>query len=239
MRTFAVSMDCPHATRPTILVDVAIRDETARVERDAAAAAVWGGHRGTRCRLWIPALNTWTLDTTRMVLWELSAYVPPEPEAFFDPPDPHRSLLAGVQIGTRRGARTPQDLVDTDVEFFVSSRGWSAAINPKNNLALPTKTLAKRWREGRFPSGRWSEPMRAALLDLAEKSPVDLMNVTEELPGDALNLGLRFSPRHTIQEGYDTPANIKTERQAEAWLARVRRVRQTLDSLEDNGRNTQ
>lgn len=209
MRVFGISMGCPHATKPTILVDVALRDEVSRAEGNAAAA-VWGGHGGTQSRLWIPALNTWSLDTTRMLFWELSAYVPPEP-------DHHKSLLAGVRIGGRRRAKMPQDVVDTDVEFFVISRGWRASINPRYNRALATRTEAKRWRDGRFPSGRWSEPMRAALLELAEKSPVALVNVREELPGDASHLGLKFTARHTIQEG----------------------VRRPLNSLKGNGRDAQ
>ena len=65
MSTYAVSMDCPRATSPVVLWNVLVFDDVAKT-----------GAENPRHQLLVPELDTWTLDTLRMVLHELAAYLP-------------------------------------------------------------------------------------------------------------------------------------------------------------------
>jgi len=222
--TFAIAMDCPHATTPDVFVRVWIRDDQGEHAPANAREAVWGEPGGFW--LWIPSLDTWTLDTVRMVLHELSAYVPPDPDA-----------QAGVTAkyatprGRRSATRTSRLRIDDAVAFWVSARGWHVSIVTNRN-ERQRKDANGQWTWGNYPTGEWSEPMVSTLIDLADKSPLPLRSITRVLPGDPVELQLKYSPRLTVQLGRDEPG--ETGANAFDDINRiVRGIRKRLDDILD------
>ena len=181
MSIYALSMDCPHATDPDVRWRVMVFDDVA----------------GTGCGdpepnhdLWVPHMETWTLDTLRMVLHELAAYLPAHDDATV-------TICAKTnrQSGRARKDGTPrQAIFNKEVEITVSARGWSAVVWAWRNEKADTdgKYL------GRGP-GQWSEPMQAVLLDLAAKSPFPLATVRVVNCGDPYALNLRPARRDVLR----------------------------------------
>ena len=88
MSTYAVAMDCPHATVPDVLWSVMVFDEV----NGGAFHPEVRGHN-----LWVPELDTWTLDTVRMVLHELAAYLPA-----------HETATVTIEAKAHRAAGRPR-----------------------------------------------------------------------------------------------------------------------------------
>ncbi len=232
--TFAVSMDCPHATVPSVLVRIWISDEVGAVAPCYGQDVVWGSH--DVLRLWIPSLETWTLDTVRMVFYELSAYVPFDDDA-----------EAGVTLCTRKRSGRPRKnpttadiapIVD-DVKFWVRSRGWKAEFGTNRNEQ--TRTLKDGQTEwGAFPTGEWSAPMLAQLTNLASMPAARLRSHSGSLawrPHGAEPCNTRRASRFS---GASTrfPFVKGEKKQARAyrdWTARVREILDKLDNSRDAG----
>lgn len=159
MSTYAVSMDCEHATIPSVLWNVWVFDEV----KGGISNPEVCGHK-----LWVPELDTWTLDTLRMVLHELASYLPA-----------HDSAVATVCAKAHRApgrprkeqAQRPPRLAE-NVSISVSARGWRAEVRTdRNEIADQDGKYL-----GRSP-GEWTAPMQAVLLDLTAKSPFPLSTV--------------------------------------------------------------
>jgi hypothetical protein len=211
MNTFAIAMDCPHATVPDVLVRVWLNDERGTLGHCDVRQALWGDY-GSPYDLWIPSLDTWTLDTVRMILYELSAYVPADEHA-------RAGVSARWKKPSGRPAKHPRPPQLEHVTFWVSACGWRASIDTYRNERL-RETPDKQWVWGGFLSGDWSEPMIATLLDLTARSPWPLAAITEVLPGDPADLNLRYTPRLTLQRGIDEP--IDTNGKGPGLLDRLR-----------------
>jgi hypothetical protein len=212
-KTYAVSMDCPHATRPEVLWSVDIWD----VSRPTpfATSAVDFPH----CQLWVPRLETWTLDSLRMLLHELDCYLPV-----------HELNAATVTITAayfKRGGRAAQSpkpprFDNKSVTIAVSARGFSAKVHPDRMVRNE-----KGEGIGRY-AGDWSEPMQAVLLDLASKSPFPLaaVGVVDSADPDALNL--KQGSRRDVGRGLLEDINNET------YEERIRRlVRKMIKDLDD------
>lgn len=181
MSTYAVSMDCPHATEPDVRWRVMVFDDVA----------------GTGCGdpepnhdLWVPHLESWTLDTLRMVLHELAAYLPAHDDATVTIRAKRRR-----QSGRARKDGTPRRAVfDNEVELKVSARGWSAGVWAWRNEKADTNGQYLG-----YGPGEWSQPMQAILLDLATKSSFPLGTVRVVNCGDPYVLTLVPARRDVLR----------------------------------------
>ncbi len=153
---WAVRLNCPHATRPEVLWRVLVTGQT-------AAATEESGHV-----LWVPTLDTWTLETLRMVLHELSAFLPPHDEATV-------IIKARRRRAGGRPPRVPRPAQVEQAVFTVSARGWTAHV---------WTWIDEKDRARVASAGEWSEPMAAALLELATRSPFPLASVHRVLAAD-------------------------------------------------------
>jgi len=188
MGTYAVSMDCPHATIPDVLWRVGVYDE------------VGGTGLSERHMLFVPPLDAWTLDTLRMVLHEMAAYLPA-----------HESATVTIRAKTSRApGRARKDATPRPprpprfcerVAFIVSARGWSAEIQDTSRNEV-TDTAGQYL--GRS-AGEWSEPMQAVLLDLAAKSPLSLDGVRIVGCADPEWLALKYPSRRDVIRGIERP----------------------------------
>jgi hypothetical protein len=205
MSTYALSMDCPHATTPAVLWRVMVFDDVAKT------GAEMPGHT-----LWAPELDTWTLDTLRMVLHELAAYLPA-----------HDTATVTIKARTSRApgrARkdgTPRPPIFKHEAISVSARGWTAMVWTWRNEVTDKdgKYL------GRGP-GEWSEPMQAVLLDLAAKSPFPLDPVRIVACADPYDSQLRYPARRDVVRGIERDPT-------HAASAARQRLQQLLDRVQD------
>lgn len=184
-RTYAIVMDCPHPTAPSVVLHVRLHDEVGRVASVDAPAVVWGIRQ--RFCLLVPPLETWTLETVRLVLHELSAYTPVDPEA-----------SAGITARLTRRGRGSR--LHPDVRLWVSGRGWRAEISTERNEAMRVALDGAYIWAGELP-GKWTAPMQAVLLDLAGRSPFRLAAVTEVLPGDPAEVDCPYVSRWGLTQG--------------------------------------
>jgi hypothetical protein len=204
-----------------------LHDETGELSPIDAGAALWGD---TRFQLWVPSLDAWSIDTLRMILHELSAYVPIATDT-----------VAGITARLRKPRGRPSKSADRprprldDVELWVRARGWSAVLETHHN-ARTVKRDDGQVVNGQYPTGDWSDPMVATLLDLAQKSPFPLSAITPVFPADPTTseLRLRYSPRLTVQRGIHVPAERDDDSDATAWADFLRRVRRRLDQLNND-----
>jgi hypothetical protein len=191
---YAVSLDCPHATGPSVLVTVRFSDETGTTSGGYAAKVLILGDDCPSPRLWIPMLDAWTLDHVRLVLHELSAFLPPDDEA-----------VAGVTLhraaarGRKPKAGPPRPPRLQDVAFWVTARGWRATINTDVNERTATDASG-RIVPAYAPTGEWSDPMLASLETLAERSPFLLRGIGAEVSGYP---DTRFPSRYALRAGID------------------------------------
>jgi hypothetical protein len=185
-RYYAVSTDSPDATVPNVLVDVNLSDEHKHLYGAAnVRRALWGDD--APFHLWIPSLETWTLDTVRMLFTELSAYLPPDPAA-----------TAGVDLEwakrTGRAAASPKPPRLREAVFWVAARGWRAGILTSRNERTRTDERGLTvW--GAYPTGEWTAPMMDTLMALAASLPLSLQAIGRVLPGDPSRLNLKYPPR--------------------------------------------
>lgn len=206
MSVHAIAMRCPRATVPDLLLSVWIHDDVGDLSPADAERLLCGD----RCQLWVPPLETWTLDTVRMLLRELAAFLPADADA-------SASVAARLRKpGGRSGKKPVAPRLNSRVEFAVTARGWRARVVTELLPNLPYADL------------KWSEPMEAALLELAARSPFHLADVADVLPGDPGDLALRYLPRR----------GVAPEDQAQwsmgAVLREVRRLRTIADDLLDS-----
>jgi hypothetical protein len=160
---WSARMDCPHATAPGVRWRVTVLGEPSGIMSNESGLQ---GHA-----LWVPTLNTWTLDTLRMVLHELSAFLPAHEHAMV--------AIEAKQIQRGPRSRMPRPPKVDHVSLSVSARGWTALVYTWINERRTTPPTPAVESEG-----EWSEPMAAALLDLARKSPLPLSDITRVLAAD-------------------------------------------------------
>jgi hypothetical protein len=189
---YAVSMDCPHATIPDVLWHVSVCDD----EPPAGPRSVFNAENAAHPMVFVPQLDTWTLDTLRMFLHELAAYLPA-----------HDSAMVTIKAKTNRApGRAKKDALPRAprmaerVEISISARGWTAWVWTDRNEATDHdgKYL------GRSP-GEWSAPMQAVLLDLAQKSPFPLASVRPVDCADPIVLDLQYPARRDVVRGVEPP----------------------------------
>lgn len=173
-RMYAVFMDCPHATRPEVAWRVMVNDLEGGYELVDSSAL-----------LFVPQLETWTVDTLRMVLHELSAYLPAH-----DSDKAEGGIVAARTKNTRR--------LKDKVEIWVRARGWKAAVWTWVN-ERPTKE-SEPWP----PPTSWSEPMAEVLVELAQRSPFRLEPLAKVLPGDPVDADM-IPSRRCVLDGNDPP----------------------------------
>jgi hypothetical protein len=189
VNTYAVSMDCPHATRPDVCWSVALLEERSH---GTWVASTLEGQR----QLWVPGLETWTVDTLRMVLHELAAFLPAHDaaEAVIKATPKRRS-------GRAARSRLPPRLDQSSVEFWLQARGWRVNVwawtNDRPVAEGDPRSWPNDWSEP--VAGDWSVPMAATLLDLAAKSPFLLSFVAPVPAGPAAAWGLAPSRTATLR----------------------------------------
>lgn len=221
----AVSTDAPHAARPDVLARVWLHDESGPLAPSDAVRAVWG--ESGSFELWFPSLDSWTLDTVRMILHELSAYVPRDTQT-------QAGITAAWQKPRgRRPDRPRAPRLNEHVEFWVSSRGWRASVDTSRN-EVTTKNQDGMDVWAGLSTGEWTAPMVATLIGLAEKSPFPLAQIERVLPGDPATLHLKYTPRLTQQLGIDAPRAMRQDEAAE-FTRSAERVRKYLDDLLNGG----
>ena len=186
MSTYALSMDCPRATVPEVLWKVRLYDIQSRL-----------GIAETH-NLYVPSVETWTLDTLRMFLHDLQ------------PICPHTRLLTSrlkrrrcARRGERKDGAERLPRFSDDVSISVLARGWEVTVWTNRNEVTDKdgKSLGRS-------SGEWSEPMQAVLLDLAAKSPFPMDGVRVVDCADARVLDLKFYARRDVIRGVETRAAV-------------------------------
>ncbi len=118
MSTYTIQLDQPNATQSSVCWRVDIWD---LVDGGGASKEVVGDQH----YLWVPALENWLPATVRLVLHELSAYLPG-----------HEITEAMVTIDAKRKKRTgrapknsPRVLeFSREVTISVAARGWKAEV---------------------------------------------------------------------------------------------------------------
>lgn len=204
MSTYAVSMDCPHATVPDVLWRVLVFDDIAKTGAETPAP-----------NLWVPDLSTWTLDTLRMVLHELAAYLPAHEHA-----DVTIHAKTRRQSGRARKDGAPRPArCDDQVQLTVSARGWSATVWAWRNEIADTDGQYL----GRGP-GEWSAPMQAVLLDLAAKSPFPLQTVRVVNCADPYELHLIYPARRDVIRGIEPAERPAPE-------SKKKRIKRLIDDI--------
>ncbi len=112
MSTYSVKLQRPHATAPTVAFFVTVWD----LVNGGAYSELTGNS------LYVPAVDTWIPDTLRLVLWELSAYLPAH-----QPEDAIVRINAKHHVRRGRAPKTPRPAVfDNAVVLSVEARGWRA-----------------------------------------------------------------------------------------------------------------
>lgn len=168
MSAYSVSLGAEHATEPTVSWRVRVWD----LVGGGAVSQESGQHH-----LWVPALDTWMPDTVRLVLHELSAYIPAH--------DPSDALVRVDAKLVRRGGRAPKNprppRFNDDVRLSVEARGWRAVVETWRN----DRTM-EDGQSAPHPS-HFTEPMQAFLLDLAGRSPFHLAGVRRTLSEPCLD----------------------------------------------------
>jgi len=210
MSTYALSMDCPHATTPDVLWNVMVFDDVAKT-----------GAEHPHHQLWVPALDTWTLDTLRMVLHELAAYLPA-----------HDTATATITAKTGRAPgrqRKGQPLAfkHTETAIAVSARGWTARVWTWRNEATDT--------EGRClgQTAGWSAPMQAVLLDLAARSPFPLDSVRIVDCADPYDLQLKYPARRDVISGIERETRAAAAAPALRLHRILDRIQHVIDDIDD------
>jgi hypothetical protein len=211
MSTYALSMDCPHATTPDVLWNVMVFDDVAKT-----------GAEHPHHQLWVPALDTWTLDTLRMVLHELAAYLPAHDTA-------RVSIKArtGRAPGGQRPGRQRVEFKHKETEISVSARGWTATVWTWRNEATDT--------EGRCfgQTAGWSEPMQAVLLDLAARSPFPLDPVRIVDCADPDDLQLKYAARRDVLSGIERETHAAASAPALRLHRILDRIQHVIDDIDD------
>ena len=210
-RLYSVATNCPHATVPSVLWDVCV--DTALMEG--------------RQLLRVPRLETWTLDTLRMVLHELAAYLPPHDDA-------QVTILAKTDEpkGRPRPDGQPQARrFNNHVEFTVCARGWTVTVVTDRNETKDEKGEVDRV----WDTGSWTEPMQAILLDLAARSPFSLSAVRLVECADPRDVGrgLLSPSRRAVALGLEDDGVISYE-EPESRKKRIKRlIDEALDAHDD------
>jgi hypothetical protein len=164
MATYTVQLDRKHASLPSVCWDVTIWDMV-----DGGALSELGGHQ-----LYVPTLESWLPDTLRLVLYELSAYLPAHA------PEAAQVIIEARQIRPRRRAMTRprKPWFNHDVHLCVEAGGWRADVRTSRDARIV------KAGEERPDPGRFTEPMQACLLELAARSPFPLSSIRPEYSGD-------------------------------------------------------
>jgi hypothetical protein len=202
---YAVAMDAPRSTWPDVLLRVFVRED---VRSDG------GDAESLNYKLWVPDVETWTPDTVRMLLHELAAYLPA-----------HDGATVTVQSKvTRSGGRRRKDgseptpKFSPDVWLAVSGGGWTATLYAHRN----ERTIGSDPRPV-IDVGRWSEPMQAFLLDLAQRSPFALAHVRAVDCADPGTIGLQRPSRRDVVRGL-LPNEALDKQPEESKRKRIKRL---------------
>lgn len=206
MSVYTVQLDFEHATTPTLCWRVWVRD---LVDPRGVTPDGMSGHF-----VYVPTLDAWYPDTLRLVLWELSAYLPAH-----DPNDAMVRVEAKLRRRCGRKPKTgpPRPLeFDENVTLSVEARGWRASVDAARD-SRPVKA------DQPLPTlpGSYSEPMQAVLLELAARSPFPLALLPPE-----------YSAPGFERNAMPSRLNVQTAREA-MWDPEAKQWRDDLaDGLE-------
>ena len=164
MSFYAISHNAEHASTPVVCWRVEICSVTARAEASLHDELHY---------LFVPQPDRWMLDTVRMTLRELAAFLPSDDNAVAGVTAKMQRAGKPRKDGTVRPARFDQ----YSVELWVEARGWRAYVRCWHD---DRPALAAN--EPEPVVNDWTEPMQATLLDLAAKSPFLLRNVQRVSP---------------------------------------------------------
>jgi hypothetical protein len=215
MATYSVQLDRPNATKPRVCWRV--------WTWDLAAGGRFSDALGND-DLYVPELDAWIPDTLRLVLYELSAYLPAH-----DPADALVRIDAKLDRPRGRPPKVPRPaLFDPRVKLSVEARGWRVEVQTWND-DRPLKAGAVAPYPGSF-----SEPMQAFLLDLAAQSPFPLAHIRRELSAsDDDERGNDMPSRLNVQLGDEAPWDPVAKKWRHDMIDLNVRVRKILDQLRD------
>jgi hypothetical protein len=212
-----VQLDREHATKPTVCWRAWITD------------LVGGGSTAPAFDMsyvYVPKLDAWLPDTVRLVLYELTAYLPAH-----DPADAVVRIEAKLQRPRGRVPKVPRPArVDDHVKLSVQAGGWRVHVETDHDdRPLEPNEIAPR-------TGDFSEPMQAFLLDLAAQSPFPLAHVRRELSAASEDeRGALMPSRLNVQLGVEAPWDPKAKEWRYDLAEQTARVRQILDRLRNGG----
>lgn len=185
--------------------------------------AVGGGadsQENARHLLYVPQLETWMPDTLRLVLHELSAYIPAH-----DPADALVTIGARTQPQRGRAPKVPRARrFDHHVTIAVEARGWRAEVH--------TWRDSRKLNQGEYAPdpGSFTEPMQAFLLDLAAHSPFPLAPIHRELSAPGCERD-QMPSRLNVMLGDEAPWDAERKEWRDDVADATLRVRNALDRL--------
>lgn len=211
--SYTVQLDRPHASAPTTCWRVLVSD----IVNPTSDYNELNGNR-----LWVPSLETWTPDTLRLVLYELSAYLPA-----------HASRDAFVRVIARDVARRgrpakgyrPSRRFDDHVWLQVEARGWRAEVGTF------TDDRDVKADERRPIPERFTEPMQAFLLELAERGQLCLADIRPEASPSGEVRGTCMPSRFNLQRGIESPWDPMRREWRDDIADHIERLRKILDEL--------
>lgn len=165
------SIGCPHASEPEYRARVLVFERSTTRSRKTAPRWIVNDAESTHYLL-TPTADTWTPDTLRLVLHELSGYLPAHDR---------REATATVSIdGNNRNAR---------VTLSVEARGWRAdycLYMHHSPWRADQFTTTDEWKaaihqDNEESTRDFSEPMVSYLRAVAAQSPIGLVNVVSPL----------------------------------------------------------
>jgi hypothetical protein len=208
MSHYAIALDAPHSDAAAVCWRVIVTDN---LVPNGLSDQEMSAHY-----LWVPPLESWTLDHVRMTLHEIAAFLPV-----------HDQATAGV-VAKRRGTRgrprkdgtVHEARFDDHVELRVFARGWRAEVWCWED--------SRCMKPGENPPdpGQWSAPMQAALLDLAAKSPFPLDSVDYVEPEFNRH---QYPARQDVVNG--DIENYTRDQEGEDIKAELRELRRWIDEF--------
>jgi hypothetical protein len=216
MPTYTVQLDREHATSPTVCWRVWVWD------------LVEGGVINPEFEarfLYVPTLDAWLPDTLRMVLYELSAYIPAH-----DRKEAMVRIHAKLERSRGRAPMPPKlprpPRFNDEVKLAIEARGWRAEVETSRD-DRPVKANEIPPHPGSF-----AKPMQAFLLDLAIQSPFPLARLRPEYSAPGCERD-QMPSLLNLQDGIEAPWDPNTKKWRDDLADARNRVRGILNTIRE------